>query len=346
MTMLNKTKKLLTIFIVFYYVLVLSGCGNTLSFFKNKEPEQLSNLAASSILVDASEIRSQTIQIINNAKRAIFIQLSALDDPEILDLLVDKSQDGVEIRILLDQWQRENSATVKYLKNQNISVQYYPAQKGQYQRVRYMVIDYQVGIFFGIDWTKKGFSSHSLAIKLTGDTAWTMAKSFDKDWTYTTTLSLALPEKIELPEDNITFTVNAGVKQQILRQINSATSTIKVGVEQLSYPETVDALIEAKVRGCEIRLLLSPSCAVATPNTIEKFKQAQIEIRYFSHPDKLPISLNIGVFDDKTIIMTSSSWTYPSFIINHEGSLTIPSPSAVEKINNIFELEWKNGTAP
>jgi cardiolipin synthase len=342
--MLKKEKRMLIILIVFFNILMLSGCESTLPFFKNKEPERLSNLAASSILVDTLEIRSQTIQLISNAKKAIFIQLSALDDPEILNLLVDKSQSGIEIRILLDQWQRDNSATVKYLKNRNISVQYYPAQKGQYQRVRYMVIDYQVGIFYGMDWTTKGFNSHSLAIKLTGDTAWTMVKSFDKDWAYTTTLSLALPENIELPEDNITFTVNAGVKQQILKQINSATSTIRVGVEQLSDSETVNALKEAKKRGCEIKLILSSSCAVATPNTIKELKEAEIEIRYFNHPDKLPVCLNIGVFDNRTLIMTSSSWTYYSFVINHEGSLTIPSPSAIEKINNLFALEWERST--
>lgn len=342
--LLNKTKKILTLIILVFYSFVLSGCATILPFFKEKEPEQVSNLSASSILVDAAEIRSQTIQLINNAKKAIFIELSSLDDPEILNMLISRSRTGIEVRILLDQWQRENSATIKDLKNQNVSVQYYPAQKGQYQRVRYMVIDYQVAVFFGQDWTAKGFSTPSMAIKLTGDTAWTMAKSFDKDWRYTTTLSLNLPKEINLPEDNIAFVVNAGVKQQVLRLINTATSEIKIAVEQLSDPETVEALTEARKRGCKIQLIVSPSCAVATPNTIKQFKEKEIEIKYFNHPDKPPIGFNVGIFDNKTLIMTSSSWTYSSFVINHEGTLIIPSPSAVEKVKNLFENEWKAGT--
>lgn len=341
--MLTILKKSLLIVLIIN-ILLISGCGNIFSFTKNTKPEQLSDLSASSIFLDSEETRSQTISLITNAKEAIFIQLSALDDAEIIELLVNKSHSGIEVRILLDQWQRENSETVKNLKNQNVSVQYYPAQKGQYQRIRYMVVDYKTAIYYGEDWTKKDYDTHSLAIKLTGNTAWTIVKSFDKDWSYTTTLSLKLPEKIDLTEDNITFTVNSGVKQQILRSINSATFEIKAQVEQLSDPDTVEALIAAKNRGCDVKLIVSPSCEIATPNTIKEFKENQIEIRYYSHPNKLSMGFNIGVFDNKTIAMTSSSWTYYSFVINHESSLTIPSPSAVEKVNSIFQQEWKNST--
>lgn len=339
---INKIKKYLTILVIIFNILMLSGCTGILPFFKEDKPDILSNLSAGSILVDATEIRSQTVTLINNAKKAVFIELSALDDPEIINLLVNRSHAGIEVRILLDQWQRENSETVKNLKNQNISVQYYPAQKGQYQRVRYMVIDHHVAVYFSDDWTEKGFKTHNLAIKLTGDTAWFLAKSFNKDWLYTTTLSLDLPEKVDLPEDNISFSVNAGVKQQVLRHINSSTSKISIVVEQLSDPDTVIALKAAKKRGCEIEIILSPSCEVATPNTIKEFRENQIKFRYFNHPNKLPIGYNIGIFDNKTIVMTSSSWTYYSFVINHEGSLTIPSPAAVEKMNILFEQEWEN----
>ncbi|MGI6449729.1 MAG: phospholipase D-like domain-containing protein [Desulfitobacteriia bacterium] len=341
------TKRFLTIlFVLFSTTIMLSGCTNLLPFFQKEEPEKISNLTASAVWFDSQEIRSQTIQLIENAKEAIFIQLSALNDPEIINLLVKKSHSGVEVRILLDQWQRDNTETVKNLKNQNVSVQYYPAQKGQYHRVRYLVIDYRVSIFYSQDWTSKGFETHSMAIKLTGDTAWTMAKSFRNEWEYTTTLSLDLPEAVELPEDNITYTTNAGVKQFILRAINSATSEILVITEQLSDPDTVQALKEAKNRGCSIQLIISPSCAVATPNTIKEFQNADIEYRYFNNPDKLPIGYNIGIIDQKSLLVTNSSWTHYSFFINHESALIIPSPQAIEKVKSLFEEEWQHGTLP
>ncbi|NLL51658.1 MAG: phosphatidylserine/phosphatidylglycerophosphate/cardiolipin synthase family protein [Peptococcaceae bacterium] len=330
--------------ILIILIVTVSGCGIILPFAKDKAPDRVSDLSAGSIFIDANEIRSQTIALLNNAQRAIFIELSALDDPEIIDLIINRSHQGVEVRILLDQWQRENAQTVKNLKNQNISVQYYPAQKGQYHRLRYMVIDYQVAVFYGQDWLQKFANTHTLAIKLTGNTAWSLAKSFAKDWQYTTTLALELPETINLPEDNISLALNGKVKQQILYAINQSTTDIYAEVEQISETETVQALIAAKQRGCRVRLLLSPSCAEGTPNTIKALKEAQIEVRYFKSTDNKTMNFNVGVFDNKTLIMSNSSWSYNTFVINHEGSLSIPSPHAVNKINSVFEQDWENST--
>lgn len=346
--MAYKADKIRLHLLIFTFLLVLlpaAGCGNFLSFSKQPE-EEFSNLAPSAVLIDMKEIRSMTISFLQKANRAIFIELSALDDGEIIDLLILKSKEGVEIRVLLDQWQRENLSTIDTLKNNNISVQYYPTEKGQYHRARYLVTDYRSAIFYGTDWTAKGFNTHSMAIVLTGDTAWKIAKAFDRDWLYTTTLSLELPAEIILPEDNITFSSASGnVKQQTLRNINAAQNDIKIIAEQLSEPDTVDAIIEAKKRGCEIKIILSPSCAVATPNTIQKFREAGVELRYFSHPAELALGINLGVFDNNKLVATSSSWTYQSFVINHEASLTLSSPQAIPKINDLFDQEWHNSTA-
>lgn len=331
-----------SIILVFLFTSVISGCS-ILPINKDVE-ERISNLTADSILINTEEIRPQTIDLIKNAEKAIFIQLSALADPQILNLLMKRSQEGLDVRILLDQWQRDNSSTVSTLKNNNVSVQYYPSQKGQYQKVRYMVVDYSSAVFYGEDWTSKGFSSYIIAVKLTGDTAWKITKSFEKDWLYTTTMALALPDKIDLPEENISFATNANVKQQILRYTDSSLTDIKIIVEQLSDSDTVDALLEAKTRGVDIKLILNPSTALATPNTIKKLEEAEIDIRYNNHSEEIPLMFNFGIFDNKTFIITSSSWTYYTFIINHECSLTIPSPEVVMKMDNIFNQEWENGT--
>ncbi len=326
---------------IIFVLIFISGCS-ILPFNKDVE-ETISNLSADSILLNTDEIRPQTVGLIENAQEAIFIQLSALDDPKILNLLMKRSEEGLDIRILLDRWQRDNSSTIRILKNNNVSVQYYPAQKGQYQNVRYMVVDYSIAMFYGDDWTNKGFGSDTITVKLTGDTAWKITKSFEKNWEYTTTMSLNLPENMDLPEENISFVTNTSIRQQILRYIESSETEIKIIVEQFSDTDTIDALLEAKTRGVEIKLILSPTTIMDTPNTIKKLEEAEIDIRYNSHPEERPLKFNYGIFDNKTFIITSSSWTYYAFIINHECSLTIPSPAVVKKMDLIFDQEWENG---
>lgn len=324
---------------------MLSGCSNFFSSSNDNEETPQSNLPASAIYTNNNAIHTLTISLISHAQKHIYVQLSALDDQEIIDLLIAKSHAGVETRLLLDQWQRENTATIKTLKNANVSVQYYPAEKGQYQRVRYLVVDDQTAVFYGKDWSTKGYKYKSMAVKLTGDSVSTLAKSFRKDWTYTTTLSLDSQESATLTEDNITFAITVNVKTQILSQIDSAATDIKIITEQLSEQATIDALIAAKKRGCNIKIIVSPSSVITSPDAVASLKEAQIDLRYYKDTDKASMGYNFGIFDDKTFLITNSSWTRSSFVIYHVGSLTIPSPAATQKVNTLFEQEWKTSTS-
>ncbi|NLP43251.1 MAG: phosphatidylserine/phosphatidylglycerophosphate/cardiolipin synthase family protein [Peptococcaceae bacterium] len=325
---LYKKSMLLCIFIIFTFVFFLCGCENYLSFEKNDLPK-ISNLTEDNILVNSDEIRLETINLIKNAEEAIFIELSAFDDHEILDLIIEKAHRGIEVRILLDQWQSVNSKTVKKLKNENISVQYYPAQKGQYHKVRFMVVDYQTAVYYCQDWLEKSYETYNFAVVLSGSSVKTITKSFINDWAYTTTISLELPDKINLTDDYVSYTVNAGIKQQILKAINSAQSEAKIYVEQLSDKEIIEALNEAKKRGCEVKLILSPA---SKESISENLLDTQIDIKYFNHPQNMTMGFNLGVFDNEKILVTSSPWTYYTFVINHENALIIPSPSVAKKI--------------
>jgi len=343
---LSKTKVpfLIILMIVLIAIPTMSGCSKIFSFSADEESNPVSNLPAGAIYINGAAIRPLTLNVINQAKQSIYIELSSLNDQEIIHLLITKARSGVEVRLLLDQWQRDNTSTIKTLKNENISVQYYPAEKGQFQRVRYMVIDHKTAVFYGSDWTTKGFDAHSMAVKLSGDSVGVMDKSFGKDWTYTTTMSLDLPDTYDLPEDNVTFAITVNVKQQLLNLINAATSEIRIETEQLSESDTIDALVEAKKRGCNVKVIVSLSSAITSPDAIQELKDAQIELRYYNQPDKKTMGANFGIFDQTTLFVSNSAWTYYSFVINHEGSLTVPSPAVAKKVTALFDEEWANST--
>ncbi|MHB8124789.1 MAG: phospholipase D-like domain-containing protein [Desulfitobacteriaceae bacterium] len=327
-------KRLLPCFLVLLFF--IGGC--TPNFKPFHKEALISPLPPESIYVDGNTINDISINLINSAEKSIYVEQAEFNDSRLIQLLIQKARQGLEVRILLDQWQRINQATLDELKSQNISVQFYPARKGQYDRVKLLVVDHKQALIYGSSWTENGKISHTLAVKLTDRAAWKAANVFSKDWEFTTTLSLNVPKTSLLPEDNITLATNANIKQQILEQINASTKSIWVEALLVSEPDTVQALIDAANKGLDVRLILDHTEAKANPITIETLKSGGIQIRYYS-ADK-PLGLNIGLFDDKTFILSSSAWTYSSFVINHELSLTAPAPSATEKLVEFFKQDW------
>ena len=340
MTSLQKLLKNAVLLSLSVCLFVTSGC--TLPFLRQEKPPIVSDFPPESILI-GNEIRTQTRILLESAQNIIYIEQMTISDSELLSQIIAKAHAGVEVRILLDQWQRENSKTVDLLKNENVSVQYYPTARGQFHRAKFMIIDHKIAVFYSAPWTTAGFNSAAVAFKITGSTVQSAAELFGRDWSDTTTLTLTIPKGDSLWQDNITL-ARTNIKNQILTRIKSASADIWIETQQLSGDvddqDIINALVAARQRGCRVRLILDPACAQATPMTIQIFADAGIEYRYYKGPNGETLGRNFGIFDGTSFIHCSSAWTHYTIFINHECSLTIPSPQATQKMMEIFQADW------
>ena len=331
-------KRVLSLLIALF-MLFLTGCS---SFKPFKKEAALSDLPPEAIFVDGTAIFNETLKLLNSAQKSIYVEQATFDDPRLLQVLIEKAQVGVEVRVLLDQWenQKANRGTLNELKNHSISAQFYPAQKGQFNHVKMLVVDHTRALVYGPSWTKDDFDAHSIAVELSGKSAWTAARVFARDWEFTTTLSLDVPKTTSLPEDNITLATDARLKQQLLNQIGGSTKNILLVVTEVSDEDIVQALIDAARKGKEIRLILDPQ---AEATTVKKLQAAGIQIRLFKNAAQRSL-LRMALIDGKTFFFSSSGWTYSCFVINHELSLTAPSPKATAKLVQLFDQDWANST--
>ncbi|ADY56360.1 hypothetical protein Sgly_2067 [Syntrophobotulus glycolicus DSM 8271] len=337
-----KIRLKLLIFILFLSFIPLNGCN----IFKSKDAdiERISPLSPDSVLFDSQAIKTLTINMINHAAKSVYLQQFAMDDQDVLKALVEKAHQGIDVKILLDPWQRENENTLNYLKNENLSAQRYPSEKGQYDRVKYMVVDNQTAVYYGAPLTSAGFSTHTVAVQLSGTSVSTISNSFSKDWESTTTNKLSIDENPSLIEDQITFSVNAGIKQTLLNRIKAAQSTIWIEVDQLTDTEIKDALIAAQTRGCTVQIIVNPSSAPGGSTSVNEMKNSGIAVRSYKNPANLPLGFNWAIFDQKTVLMSSSGWTYSAFVMCHESSITIPSPDIAAKVSSVFQQDWEKAT--
>ncbi|HUS87783.1 MAG TPA: phospholipase D-like domain-containing protein, partial [Desulfosporosinus sp.] len=244
--------------------------------------------------------------------------------------------------ILLDQWQKVNRATLDQLKSQNVSIQYYPAQKGQINHTKYLIVDQKVAMIYGPPWTVDGLAAHDLAVELSGKSAWKAATLFSKDWEFTTTFPLTVPKTSTLPDDKIVLATNAYVKQQLAEQISASTKSIWIEISEVTDPDLIQALIDAAEKGRDVRLILDRAVTSKTPVTIEKLTVKNITIRYF--PSQTPLGLHLAIFDNSSFLLSSSDWTRYSFVANHEFSITVPSPTASAKLGEMFKQDWEKST--
>jgi phosphatidylserine/phosphatidylglycerophosphate/cardiolipin synthase-like enzyme len=318
----------------------LGGCATPI--FKHEPPP--SPLTGEALLID-DDVYNQALHLIHSANHTLYIEQMALDDPVILNEIITKAQAGVEIRILLDRWQPENGPTITLLKNNNISAQYYPTEKGQYHRQKLIIADNETALFLSTPWTDSPSLFSSLALIVTGDTVQKALDMFARDWQYTTTLGLNSARTADKPStepERVTLTSTVGMKNLILSYIESACQTIDLETQQLSGDEDIiSALAAAQKRGCKVRIILDSSCLETTPNTLKTLADVHIEYRYFNTPGKI-LSRNFAVFDTHSLVYTSSAWTYNTFVINYEGALAVPSPAAAQKGADIFQLDWES----
>jgi len=319
----------------------LSGCTIKVpELFPEETP--VSNLPAEALFIDKDAIYNQTITLIKSAQTSIYVEQAVFDDPSLIQLLISKSSMGVDVRVLLDQWQKVNRVTLDQLKSQNVSVQYYPAQKGQYNHTKYLIVDQKRALLYGPSWTEDGFNTHNLAVELSGKSAWKAATLFSKDWEFTTTSPLNVPKTSPLPEDNIVLATNANVRQQLIEHISSSSKSIWIESTETTEPDIKQALIDVAKKGCDVRLILDPSLTTKTPVTLEGLSSNGVQIRYY--PSQLPLGMNLAIFDNTTFLLSSSGWTRYSFLANHEFSITAPSPVASNKLGEMFRQDWEKST--
>lgn len=329
--------------------LFLTGCSIDIkSLLVKEEDKPLSNLSAEALYFDGKTARERTIELLSSAQESIYVEQKILSDEALKKLIINKASSGVEIRILLDQFETPNKSTLNEFKSNNISVQYYPARKGQTDEVKFLIVDLKEAMIYSFPWTSEGFNSHNLAVNLTGRSVWKLANVFNRDWIFTTTLSLDIPKDTALQEDNIIIATNANVKQQILDLIQSSAKNIWVIASHVTDSDTVQAFIDAAGKGLDVKLIVDSNIMPNNyPETIKKLKNAGIQIRYYNSASNPPLDMNLGIFDSNTFLVSSSGWGYKAFVMNHEVSITVPSPLASQELITRFDQDWlKSSTIP
>ncbi len=138
----------------------------------------------------------------------------------------------------------------------------------------------------------------------------------------------------------VCFTPNQSCFPQILQYINNAQSSILLlGYSFTSKPLT-DALIKAKNRGVNVRIVLdhSQKSQKSSKEPIEALIKNQIEIR-FDHSVKIAHN-KVIIVDNNQTITGSYNWSHSAEFNNAENLIFIKSQDITKKYKDYFEERW------
>ncbi len=130
--------------------------------------------------------------------------------------------------------------------------------------------------------------------------------------------------------------------QQIIDAIDSARETILIKMFLFSDVSLINAVIAAKNRGINVRVMLNPARHNGEPEnelTRQKLEEAGIEVRD-SNPEFTVTHEKSMVIDDRLAFIKSLNWERKNFIETRDYAIITYHTHEIKEIAMCFEADW------
>jgi len=135
------------------------------------------------------------------------------------------------------------------------------------------------------------------------------------------------------------FSPNVGTASRIVQEINQALSTIDIAIYSFTRDEIADALIAAKNRGVQIRILADSSQASGTGSDIARLEAAGFQLKRTSGGGGGILHDKFAIFDKRLLLTGSYNWS-TNAEENDENAVFIRNTSVIEAFQTNFNLMW------
>jgi cardiolipin synthase len=327
------------------------------------------------LYVDGPEIFPAMEALLQRATKLIQIDyyiFSGKQAGRIAEILKAKAKSGVTVEMMLDpnlgvlpELKNASQPIVKDLLANGVKLKLYPlkllrSQVGKDRIVdhsKVIVVDGREAMVGGMNLANPFLANHDLMVELRGEAARDLGQNLRHDYrkadTFSTkALAFADPAQVRVNATGLSRTYN---KEAVLSAIQKATSTCYVLMFQLTHDEVISALIDARKRGVDVRVILDPGVHDDLIPFIKKaprgfpnlpaalqLKAAGVPVKWYRlKPDMDHMHAKSAVIDQATCFVGSTNWTFNGFANNNETSLEITGGSAPGRLHAVFLQDWE-----
>jgi len=154
-----------------------------------------------------------------------------------------------------------------------------------------------------------------------------------------------LPYVQSLASD-VYFSPEGGIRDQIIRHINTSRSTIDVVVYSFTSGEIAQALAGAHKRGVKVRVIRDNSQSRDRNDENAFLKYNGIEVQIRSGKGRGIMHDKFAIFDGKEAFTGSYNWTNNAEHYNWENALFTDELKVVQSYGKEFEVLWKAPSKP
>ena len=147
-----------------------------------------------------------------------------------------------------------------------------------------------------------------------------------------------------LAETEVYFSLYDDPEAVIIKNIDGAEEFINIAMYTFTDVEIAQAILEARDRGIDIKILLDRSQVKAKYSRSRYFVQNGIEVRISSN--SYIMHNKFAVIDNEIVITGSYNWTASAGERNDENLLVIDDNYIVERYQDQFNNLWDNKYSP
>lgn len=327
------------------------------------------------LLKDGEQTFASLFEAIKKAKHHIHLEYYIFETDKIgtklLELLLEKRKEGVEVRIIIDDvgsWNLKNNF-YSNLRNQGIEI--YPFMKVRFPRLtskvnfrnhrKIAIIDGKVGFIGGINVADRYIEGlpklgkwRDTHLKITGDAATSLQIIFTADWYFITGQNLNasnyLPEFTE--ESGIPVQISAGgpdydwesIAQAYFTAITNARKKVFLVTPYLMPPpELLLALKTAALSGVDVRLIIPEKSDARLAkwcsfSYVEGLLESGVKIFFYQNGF---IHSKYMLVDDGLATIGTSNLDFRSFETNFEANAFIYSTTFNTELERHFLTDQK-----
>jgi len=144
--------------------------------------------------------------------------------------------------------------------------------------------------------------------------------------------------------EGVCFSATEDCESLLIDLIEGAKKSIHVMIYSFTLDELSEALIEAKNRGVDVKVVIEAENAFSKGSEYQKLLEAGVEVKLDGNPSLM--HHKVMIIDGKIIVTGSYNWSWSAENKNDENLVILESAEAASLYEAEFQRVWGQATQP